>query len=119
MSTFFFFIHNYKGNKKYRYFVAGNCALGYAGMYCQNKCDYPRYGDGCQKFCSCSKQKCDVSTGCGLDLNSKCFFQQTCFFLLFMLNRYILLSFSVLIVVVFVFTKTSIIYSRVNTPSYT
>ena len=37
-------------------FVADKCSVGYAGIYCQKKCPYPRFGDAWQQVCLCSKK---------------------------------------------------------------
>ena len=52
-------------------FVAEKCSVGYTGIYCQKQCPYPRYGDGCQQVCLCSKERCSVFTGCQFESNSK------------------------------------------------
>lgn len=38
--------------------------LGYNGINCTSLCPFPRYGVDCQGTCNCSKDLCDVSTGC-------------------------------------------------------
>ncbi|XP_078317116.1 uncharacterized protein LOC111100247 [Crassostrea virginica] len=40
------------------------CPSGYFGDFCQESCPFPKYGPACQKVCLCSKQRCNVSTGC-------------------------------------------------------
>lgn len=40
------------------------CMPGYTGINCTKSCPYPTYGQGCQSFCDCNKDICDVSTGC-------------------------------------------------------
>lgn len=40
------------------------CIPGYHGKNCTIVCPYPSYGPGCQDFCDCKKDMCDVSTGC-------------------------------------------------------
>ena len=55
--------------------VADKSSVGYTGIYCQKQCPYPRCGDGCQQVCLCSKQRCNVITGCQFQSNSK--FQST------------------------------------------
>lgn len=37
---------------------------GYIGVNCSAPCPYPYYGVGCQKTCNCSRDVCDVPTGC-------------------------------------------------------
>lgn len=37
---------------------------GYNGINCTGLCPHPSYGRGCQGFCDCEKDMCDVSTGC-------------------------------------------------------
>lgn len=37
---------------------------GYVKHNCTETCPYPSYGEGCQKICNCSKNACDLSTGC-------------------------------------------------------
>lgn len=37
---------------------------GYTGVNCSSSCPYPYYGVDCQRTCKCSRDKCDVSTGC-------------------------------------------------------
>lgn len=44
--------------------VATNCPVGFTGKYCEKQCSYPHYGIGCQQSCSCSKPRCNASTGC-------------------------------------------------------
>nr|XP_034333983.1 cell death abnormality protein 1-like [Crassostrea gigas] len=40
------------------------CMPGYSGINCTSLCPYPQYGVDCQRKCNCSKDRCDVSTGC-------------------------------------------------------
>lgn len=40
------------------------CMPGYNGINCTLLCPYPRYGVDCQRSCNCSKDLCNVSTGC-------------------------------------------------------
>ncbi|XP_078334363.1 laminin subunit alpha lam-3-like isoform X1 [Crassostrea virginica] len=40
------------------------CTPGYTGLNCTIRCPYPSYGENCQRNCTCSKEDCDVSTGC-------------------------------------------------------
>lgn len=37
---------------------------GFSGDNCTSRCPYPTYGRVCQELCNCSKDMCDVSTGC-------------------------------------------------------
>lgn len=37
---------------------------GYYGENCSSLCPYPYYGVNCQKTCNCSRDLCDVSSGC-------------------------------------------------------
>lgn len=37
---------------------------GYSGINCTMLCPYPQYGIDCQKGCNCSKDMCNVFTGC-------------------------------------------------------
>lgn len=37
---------------------------GYTGVNCSSSCPYPYYGVDCQRTCKCSRDKCEVSTGC-------------------------------------------------------
>lgn len=37
---------------------------GLSGENCSTPCPYPTYGNDCQNLCNCSKDLCDVSTGC-------------------------------------------------------
>lgn len=41
-----------------------DCLPGYIGMNCSSKCPFPTYGIKCQEICNCSKEQCDVATGC-------------------------------------------------------
>lgn len=41
------------------------CMPGYSGINCTDICPYPSYGERCQKYCECSNDTCDASTGCG------------------------------------------------------
>uniref|UniRef100_A0A8W8JIB5 Uncharacterized protein n=1 Tax=Magallana gigas TaxID=29159 RepID=A0A8W8JIB5_MAGGI len=40
------------------------CMPGYGGVNCSSLCPYPYYGFNCQRTCNCSRNLCDVSTGC-------------------------------------------------------
>ena len=40
------------------------CMTGYVGLNCAIRCPYPSYGVNCQGRCACSRENCDVSTGC-------------------------------------------------------
>eukprot|EP00105_Crassostrea_gigas_P017137 XP_011434796.1 PREDICTED: multiple epidermal growth factor-like domains protein 10 isoform X1 [Crassostrea gigas] len=40
------------------------CFPGYTGEKCSVLCPYPYYGVDCQRTCNCSRDKCDVSSGC-------------------------------------------------------
>nr|XP_034316682.1 multiple epidermal growth factor-like domains protein 10 [Crassostrea gigas] len=40
------------------------CMPGYTGVNCSSSCPYPYYGVDCQRTCKCSRDKCEVSTGC-------------------------------------------------------
>lgn len=40
------------------------CIQGYHGADCSMQCPFPTYGIRCQKYCTCSKDLCNVSTGC-------------------------------------------------------
>lgn len=40
------------------------CNPGYTGENCSTPCPYPYYGVGCQRTCKCSKNKCNMYTGC-------------------------------------------------------
>lgn len=37
---------------------------GYTGENCLTTCPYPYYGLDCQRECDCSRERCDVSSGC-------------------------------------------------------
>lgn len=37
---------------------------GYTRENCTSPCPYPYYGEKCQRTCNCSRDVCDVSTGC-------------------------------------------------------
>lgn len=37
---------------------------GYSGVNCSSLCPYPYYGEDCQRTCICSRDLCNVSTGC-------------------------------------------------------
>lgn len=37
---------------------------GYSGINCTSLCPYPYYGAHCQRTCNCSRDLCNVSTGC-------------------------------------------------------
>lgn len=37
---------------------------GYIGLDCSLLCPYPYYGVQCQRTCNCSRDLCNVSTGC-------------------------------------------------------
>lgn len=37
---------------------------GFTGENCSSSCPYPTYGNECQNLCNCSKDMCNVSTGC-------------------------------------------------------
>lgn len=40
------------------------CMPGYNGVNCSLLCPYPYFGVKCQRSCNCSRDLCDVSTGC-------------------------------------------------------
>lgn len=40
------------------------CMLGYTGVNCSSLCPYPYYGVNCQRPCNCSRDLCNVFTGC-------------------------------------------------------
>lgn len=40
------------------------CMPGYGGENCSSLCPYPYYGLHCQRRCNCSREFCDVSSGC-------------------------------------------------------
>uniref|UniRef100_A0A8W8JI24 Uncharacterized protein n=1 Tax=Magallana gigas TaxID=29159 RepID=A0A8W8JI24_MAGGI len=40
------------------------CMQGFTGENCSSACPYPTYGRDCQELCNCSKDICDVITGC-------------------------------------------------------
>lgn len=46
--------------------VVDECRVGFTGEYCDKQCSYPQYGIGCKQSCICSKQRCNVFTGCPL-----------------------------------------------------
>lgn len=37
---------------------------GFSGENCSSTCPYPSYVRDCQELCNCSKDMCDVFTGC-------------------------------------------------------
>lgn len=37
---------------------------GYNGINCTLLCPYPQYGVDCQRSCNCTRDLCNVSTGC-------------------------------------------------------
>lgn len=49
---------------KILYSLILGCIPGYSGINCTSLCPYPQYGVDCQRECNCSKDMCDVSTGC-------------------------------------------------------
>nr|XP_034333989.1 multiple epidermal growth factor-like domains protein 10 [Crassostrea gigas] len=40
------------------------CMSGFTGVNCSSLCPYPYYGEDCQRTCNCSRDLCNVSTGC-------------------------------------------------------
>lgn len=40
------------------------CMPGYTGVNCSFLCPYPYYEKNCQRTCNCSRDLCNVSTGC-------------------------------------------------------
>lgn len=40
------------------------CMQGFSGENCSSTCPYLTYGRDCQELCNCSKDICDVFTGC-------------------------------------------------------
>lgn len=60
---------------------------GYHGVNCSIQCPFPTYGIRCQKYCTCSKDLCDVSTGCYTLVDSILIFP---YFALETLNYFIL-----------------------------
>lgn len=58
------------------YFSLGffqGCMPGFTGVNCSASCPYPYYCVDCQSTCECSKDKCDVSTGCNSRTTGKQF----------------------------------------------
>lgn len=41
-----------------------DCSPGYVGSDCTEQCRHPNYGTDCQGLCNCSKEFCDIATGC-------------------------------------------------------
>lgn len=64
------------------------CKPGYTGLNCIITCPYPTYGDRCQGYCDCSKDKCDVSTGCRSLTTSKPSLRDPILFNLFAFNKF-------------------------------
>lgn len=46
---------------------------GYSGVNCSSLCPYPYYGKDCQRKCDCSRELCNVSTGCIVGLKGNHF----------------------------------------------
>lgn len=63
------------------------CMQGYHGVNCSIQCPFPTYGIRCQKYCTCSRDLCDVSTGCYTLVDSILIFP---YFALETLNYFIL-----------------------------
>nr|XP_022291166.1 multiple epidermal growth factor-like domains protein 10 [Crassostrea virginica] len=40
------------------------CNDGYMGVFCENRCPFPYYGDQCKQKCKCRREECDHVTGC-------------------------------------------------------
>ena len=34
------------------------------GVFCENRCPFPYYGDQCIQKCNCRREECDHVTGC-------------------------------------------------------
>lgn len=54
---------------------------GYTRENCSSPCPYPQYGVDCQITCNCSRDLCDISTGCislttGKRFENKIYFQR-------------------------------------------
>lgn len=47
------------------------CKIGYTGLNCSKQCVYPNYGWKCKLECNCSKEYCNISSGCLEKLSSK------------------------------------------------
>lgn len=60
---------------------------GYHGVNCSIQCPFPTYGIRCQTYCTCSRDLCDVSTGCYTLVDSILIFP---YFALETLNYFIL-----------------------------
>lgn len=46
------------------YLLIADCSPGYVGSDCTEQCRHPNYGTDCQGLCNCSKEFCDIATGC-------------------------------------------------------
>ncbi|XP_056016985.1 uncharacterized protein LOC130046615 [Ostrea edulis] len=40
------------------------CMSGYIGQYCNETCEYPRYGRRCMRKCDCEQDRCNFMIGC-------------------------------------------------------
>lgn len=60
------------------YIIAAICQAGVIGKYCDEQCEFPMYGYGCQQRCLCSKTRCSISNGCS-KIKSSEFFKRIIF----------------------------------------
>lgn len=60
------------------YIIAAICQAGFIGKYCDEQCEFPMYGYGCQQRCLCSKTRYSISNGCS-KIKSSEFFKRIIF----------------------------------------
>lgn len=60
------FVFDYILSHKVNFWDFAGCEVGYYGYNCTETCRYPSFGDRCQHECNCTRDKCDLTTGCSL-----------------------------------------------------
>ncbi|XP_056014896.1 multiple epidermal growth factor-like domains protein 10 isoform X2 [Ostrea edulis] len=46
--------------------ICTKCRVGYFGLYCNESCPFPYYGENCRSRCHCEKHLCSFSSGCNV-----------------------------------------------------
>lgn len=44
--------------------LAAVCQAGFTGQNCEEQCEFPNYGYGCQQQSLCPKMRCSTVNGC-------------------------------------------------------
>lgn len=61
-NSLFKYIDNFRFKKKQ--LPVSRCPNGFRGSYCELKCSFPFFGQGCVQRCLCAEEDCHYSTGC-------------------------------------------------------